>query len=187
MFYFYKYCLNIFTPSSNYVCLGPNSLSSYIDTTEIAGLKQTPKWNHFLPLIGCTSQDKINVFQLTYLSLLSLLGERYWSSYLGLHINSVSKTRKNIYRSEEQVTFELCIHFRCLQVLYSKSNYINQVLSTYSVDFKAPCELWNPLGKAVPSKFRRSVRHSKHTTVYNCPNLQHCLYHFLWSVSLPLL
>ena len=30
------------------------------------------------------------------------------------------KMSKNIYRSDLQVTFELCGHFRCLQVLYSK-------------------------------------------------------------------
>ena len=125
VFFLCKLCLNIFTPSSNYICSGPDSLSSYIDTSEIAGWKQTPKWDHFLPLIGCTSQDKINVFQLTYLSLPSLLSERHWSSHLGLHIISVSNTRKNTYRSDIQVTFDLYSHFRCLQIFYSKWNYIN--------------------------------------------------------------
>ena len=38
-----------------------------------------------------------------------------------------------------------------------------EVLS-YSVDFKAHRELWNPLRKAIPGKFHRSGRHSK----YNC-------------------
>ena len=33
---------------------------------------------------------------------------------------AVSKIRKNIYRSDVQVTFELYGHFRCLQFLYSK-------------------------------------------------------------------
>ena len=34
----------------------------------------------------------------------------------------------------------------------------------YSVDFKAPKELWNPINKAVPGKFHRSGGHGK----YNC-------------------
>ena len=32
---------------------------------------------------------------------------------------SMSKTRKNVYRSDAQVTFEFYGHFRCLQVLFS--------------------------------------------------------------------
>ena len=32
--------------------------------------------------------------------------------------------RKNIYMWDEQVTFELYDNFLCLQVLYSKLNYI---------------------------------------------------------------
>ena len=36
------------------------------------------------------------------------------------HVITVSKIRKNIYRSDIQVTFELCGHFRYLQVLYLK-------------------------------------------------------------------
>ena len=32
---------------------------------------------------------------------------------------------------------------------------------SYSVDFKAPWELWNPLSKAVPGNFHWSGRHSK--------------------------
>ena len=39
-------------------------------------------------------------------------------------------------------------------------NYIYQVLS-YSVDLKAPRELWNPLGKAVSGKYYRSGGQSK--------------------------
>ena len=34
--------------------------------------------------------------------------------------DAVSKIRKNIYRSNVQVTFELYGHFRWLQILYSK-------------------------------------------------------------------
>ena len=37
---------------------------------------------------------------------------------------AVSKIRKNIYRSDVQVAFELYGHFRWLQVLYSKWNNI---------------------------------------------------------------
>ena len=36
----------------------------------------------------------------------------------------VSKIRKNIYRSDERVTLALNSHLRCLQVLYTKQNYI---------------------------------------------------------------
>ena len=39
------------------------------------------------------------------------------------YVHSV-KIRKNIYRFDVQVTFELYSHFRCLQVIYSKLNYI---------------------------------------------------------------
>ena len=79
---------------------------------------------------------------------------------LNIKVKAVSNIRKNIYRSDMQVTFELYCNFRCLHVFYSKSNYIYRVLS-HSVDFKALQELWNPLSKAVPCKFHGYVRHSK--------------------------
>ena len=41
---------------------------------------------------------------------------------------AVSKIRKNICRSDGQVTFELYGRFRSLQILYSKQNYIHWVL-----------------------------------------------------------
>ena len=69
------------------------------------------------------------------------------------------------YRSGIQVTFELYGHFRGLQVLYFKSDYIYSVLF-YSGDLKAPWELWNPLSKVVQGKFHGTGRHSK------CNNLQ---------------
>ena len=50
-----------------------------------------------------------------------------------------------------------CIYYAC------HTCGIYQVLP-YSVDFKAPQELWNPLSKAVPGKFHRSGGHCK----YNC-------------------
>ena len=52
-------------------------------------------------------------------------------------IVAVYKIRKIIYRSDVEATFELRGHFRCLQVLYSKWNYIYNALS-YSVDYRAP-------------------------------------------------
>ena len=51
-------------------------------------------------------------------------------------------------------------HFRYLQVLHSKWNY-NHYLLSYSMDFKAPQELWNPLSKAVPGEFHGSGRHDQ--------------------------
>ena len=33
---------------------------------------------------------------------------------------------------------------------------------SYLVDFKALRDIWNPLSKAAPGKFHRSVGHSKH-------------------------
>ena len=68
--------------------------------------------------------------------------------------------RENIYRSNIQVTFELNGQFRFLLVLYSKQNCIYYLLS-YSVDFKAPRELWNPLSEAVPGKFHGCGGHCK--------------------------
>ena len=65
-----------------------------------------------------------------------------------------------IFSSDVKVSFELYGHLWSLQVLYSKLNYIYWVLS-YSMDFKAPWELWNPLSKAVPGKFHGSGGHSK--------------------------
>ena len=133
VFYWCKLCLNIFTHSRNYICLGSNWLSNYIDTTEISEWTQTPKWDHFLPLIGCTSQDKINVFQLTYLSLLSLLVERHWSSHLGLLVISVSKTRKiKVWRTS------------CFSALCSF-----QMFTSLLFKIKLSTKLWNPLSKAV--------------------------------------
>ena len=41
---------------------------------------------------------------------------------------------------------------------------------SYSVDFKAPRELWNLLGKAVPDKFHRSGGHRKHNCWQNRAN-----------------
>ena len=71
-----------------------------------------------------------------------------------VYVHSV-KIRKNIYRFNAQVTFELYSHFRCLQVLHSKWNYIYLILSD-SVDFNAPWKLRNPLSKAAPCKFHGS-------------------------------
>ena len=50
--------------------------------------------------------------------------------------------------------------FGCLQVGYFKQNYIYKFLS-YSLDSKAPREIWNLLRKVVPGKFHGSVGHSK--------------------------
>ena len=141
-FHFCKLCLNIFTPSSNYVCLGPNSLSSYIDMTEIAGWEQTPKWDNFLPLIGCTSQDKIHNFQLTYLSLLSLLGVRHWSSYLGLHIISVSKLRK-IFTG---LTYRLFLSFIVILDVYRSFIPNKTTLTKYLLT------QWISLSKAISTR-----------------------------------
>ena len=66
----------------------------------------------------------------------------------------MSEIRKNIYRFDVQGAFEHYGHARYLQVLYSKENYIDYVLS-YLVDFKAP------LRKAVPDIFHESGGHSK--------------------------
>ena len=88
----------------------------------------------------------------------------------GTHI-PVSKFRINIFRSDGQVEFELYDHFRCLQVIYSKYNYIYYVLS-YSVDFKAHRELWNPLNKVVhvPGKCHGSSGHSKRNCLQDRAN-----------------
>ena len=67
---------------------------------------------------------------------------------------SASKSGENIYRSD--VLLELCYHFRCLHVFYSKQNYIYKVVS-YSVNFKAPRELWYPLSKTIRGKFHGSA------------------------------
>ena len=56
---------------------------------------------------------------------------------------------------------------------------------SYSVDSKAPQELWNPLSKAVPGKFHGSGRHSQCicaqdwanfqvSGMANCYNFRHC-------------
>ena len=47
--------------------------------------------------------------------------------------------------------------------------YMHLVLS-YSVDFKTPQELWNPLIKAVPGTFRGSAGHSKRTCLKDRAN-----------------
>ena len=52
----------------------------------------------------------------------------------------------NIYRFDMQVTFELNSHL-LQRIYYIYCTYL-QVLS-YSVDFQAPQEFWNPLSKAV--------------------------------------
>ena len=65
---------------------------------------------------------------------------------------------RNIYRSHIQVTLELYSYLICLQVLYSQQNYNSNEVLSYSVDFKAPQELWNPLSKAVPGKFHWQTR-----------------------------
>ena len=41
---------------------------------------------------------------------------------------------------------------------------------SYWANFKAPRELWNPLSKAVPSKFHGSVGHSKCNCLQNRAN-----------------
>ena len=53
------------------------------------------------------------------------------------------------------LSFNIQVVFICLQVLYSKWSCIYQVLS-YSVDFQASQEHWNPVSKALPGKFHRS-------------------------------
>ena len=42
---------------------------------------------------------------------------------------------------------------------------------SYSVDFKAPWELWNPLSKAVSDKFHVPVGHSKRICIYNSESI----------------
>ena len=97
-----------------------------------------------------------------------------------LYIGIITHLRgKNIYRSDVLVTFEVCGHIRCLQVIYLKYNYIYWLLS-HSVDFKTPQGLSNPRSKAVPGKFHRSGGHSKCNSLQahanfqrsqaNCPN-----------------
>ena len=62
-----------------------------------------------------------------FLELLRPVHQSFWMNGI-LHVRaevvSVSKTRKNIQKSDEKVTVELYGHFRCLQVPYSKWNYI---------------------------------------------------------------
>ena len=77
-----------------------------------------------------------------------------------LRVKTGSRIRKNIYRSNVQVTFELYNHFRCYRSCIPNKIIFTKVLS-YSVDFKAPREFWNPLSKAVPNKFHRFGRHSE--------------------------
>ena len=61
---------------------------------------------------------------------------------------TVSKIRKNIFRFDVQVGFELYGHLGCLQVLYSKWNYIHKVLS-YPVDYKAPLASGNEMKRTI--------------------------------------
>ena len=61
-------------------------------------------------------------------------------AYTTLHTVSMSNIRKNIYMSFVQATFELYCHFRCLQVLYSKLNYITKYWLTQRIS-KLPCSL----------------------------------------------
>ena len=87
--------------------------------------------------------------------------------YNGSLISTVSKLGK-IFTCPTY-TLELYDHFRCLHVLCSKYNYIHQVLS-YSMDFKASQDLWDPLSKAVPGKFHGSGGHTKHDLLQDWAN-----------------
>ena len=82
---------------------------------------------------------------------------------------AVAKIIKNIYRPDIQVTFKLYGHFRCLQVLCSKWNYI-----CCTVFFKAPWKLWNPLRKAVYNKFHGPGGHSKCNCLKERANCHRC-------------
>ena len=64
---------------------------------------------------------------------------------------AVSKIRKNIYRSEAQVIFELYHYVRCLRYrsfIPNKTTFIKYCIT--------PKQLGNPLSKAIPGKFHGS-------------------------------
>ena len=70
------------------------------------------------------------------------------------------------------MSHKLLLYFTAISNVYRPFiwiNYIYQVLS-YSMDFKTPWKLWNPLSKAFSSKFRGSGRHSKYNYLQDRAN-----------------
>ena len=101
----------------------------------------------------------------------------YSATFVSISVRAISvKNEENINRSDVQVMFGLYGDFSCLQVIYSKCNYGYQALP-FSVDFKVPRELWNPLIKAVPGEFHGSGGHSERANVDKtepiCTGLEH--------------
>ena len=96
-------------------------------------------WNYLKPLNAIFVRKCNSFWIFHHSSMLKYLSVKNWKTYL---------------QAERTHYFWAFYHFRCLrgEVLYSNQNYIHYALS-YSVDFKAPQELWNSLRNAVPGKF----------------------------------
>ena len=114
---------------------------------QLTVLSMTTKWSQLRPFVFSVSRFCCGLVQMTPLTLgqwqycsgvkeatLRNMGIWVTRTYLDGWYNqnitkrcayfictvcSVKKIRKNIYTSDIQVTFELCGHFWCLQVLYS--------------------------------------------------------------------
>ena len=64
---------------------------------------------------------RFKIFVQVYMMVLTRNGCGWciWTKFAIVILNAVSKIRKNIYKSDIQVTFKLYTHFSCLQILHS--------------------------------------------------------------------